>query len=172
MTMTAPAPASPTRQPAARAGLPTRHPGRPGPDALLHGLARRPSALPRGEELVRRAAAEQDREELRRARSLVAVIAVACVEVEAGRRPLRDLAGWLSPEVYDKVARRLELLAAAPTARTATAHVRPLGARVCEVAPGRIEASATVQCDGRARAFAMRLERRLSRWKVTTVEIG
>ncbi|WP_415779299.1 Rv3235 family protein, partial [Micrococcus luteus] len=49
---------------------------------------------------------------------------------------------------------------------------RPVGARVCEVAPGRVEASATVLWEGRARAFALRLERRLSRWKVTSVEIG
>lgn len=152
---------------------PVRGQGRPGQESLLHGPARRPSALPGTEELVRRAAAEQGREELRRARSLVAVVAVACVEVEAGRRPLRDLAGWLSPEVYDKVARRLELLASSPATRgTGTPPPRPVGARVCEVAPGRIEASATVFTDGRARAFALRLERRLSRWKVTTVEMG
>ncbi|WP_414018029.1 Rv3235 family protein [Micrococcus luteus] len=37
---------------------------------------------------------------------------------------------------------------------------------------GRVEASATVLWEGRARAFALRLERRLSRWKVTSVEIG
>lgn len=137
--------------------------------SLLHGAAR-PATLPHGEELARRAGAEQGREELRRARSLVAVIAVACVEVEAGRRPLRDLAGWLSPEVYDKVARRLDLLSSAPA--SAPVRARPVGARVCEVAPGRIEASATVLCGERARAFALRLERRLSRWKVTTIEIG
>ena len=83
-----------------------------------------------------------------------------------------------------KMTRRMDLLGLAeqdrPRARSAAAGVsrapaaapRPVGARVCEVAPGRVEASATVLCDGRARAFALRLERRISRWKVTSVEIG
>lgn len=152
--------------------------------ALLHGPGRGPAALPRGEEIARRAVAEQGREELRRVRSLAAVIAVACVEVETGRRSLRDLSAWLSPEVLDKLTRRMELLGlvehgrgaartgSATATRASTAAPRPVGARVCEVAPGRVEASATVLCDGRARAFALRLERRISRWKVTSVEIG
>ncbi|WP_446724876.1 Rv3235 family protein [Micrococcus sp. KRD128] len=112
------------------------------------------------------------------------MIAVACVEVETGRRALRDLSAWLSPEVLDKLTRRMELLGAvAPTGpgrrpaaavppRASASAPRPVGARVCEVAPGRVEASATVLWEGRARAFALRLERRLSRWKVTSVEIG
>ena len=61
---------------------------------------------------------------------------------------------------------------AAVPPRTPASAPRPVGARVCEVAPGRVEASATVLWEGRARAFALRLERRLSRWKVTSVEIG
>lgn len=153
-------------------------------DALLHGPAHGPAVLPRGEEIARRAHAEQGREELRRVRSLAAVIAVACVEVETGRRALRDLSAWLSPEVLDKLTRRMELLGAVepvrpgrrpavptPSRIPATAP-RPVGARVCEVSPGQVEASATVLWEGRARAFALRLERRLSRWKVTSVEIG
>lgn len=139
---------------------------------LTHTLARRSSPLPRGTELVRRTAEQQDREELRRARSLAAVVAVACVEAEAGRRPVRDLAGWLAPEAYDKLVRRVDLLARTGTRPSPTAAPRPAGARVCDVGPGRLEASATVQCDGRARAFALRMERRLSRWKVTAIEIG
>ena len=153
-------------------------------DTLLHGPAHSPTVLPRGEEIARRARTEQGREELRRVRSLAAVIAVACVEVETGRRALRDLSAWLSPEVLDKLTRRMELLGAvAPTGpgrrpsaavppRTPASAPRPVGARVCEVSPGRVEASATVLWEGRARAFALRLERRLSRWKVTSVEIG
>ena len=52
-------------------------------DTLLHGPAHSPAVLPRGEEIARRARTEQGREELRRVRSLAAVIAVACVEAAA-----------------------------------------------------------------------------------------
>ncbi|MDY6055897.1 Rv3235 family protein [Micrococcus sp.] len=115
---------------------------------------------------------ELEREEIRRVRSLAAVVAVACVDAEAGRRPLRDLAGWLAPEVYEKLVRRVDLLERTQTRPSTGAAPRPVGARVCEVAPGRVEASATILCDGHARAFALRLERGLRRWKVTSVEIG
>ena len=175
MTALAARPASTARPAARRAERPAA--------SLLHGPGHGPAVLPRGEEIARRAVAEQGREELRRVRSLAAVIAVACVEVETGRRALRDLSAWLSPDVLDKLTRRMELLGLVEPARPAgrgdagpgrvpAAAPRPLGARVCEVAPGRVEASATVLCDGRARAFALRLERRISRWKVTSVEIG
>lgn len=149
-------------------------PQRSGPaePALTHALSRRSAPLPRGHELVRRAVREQDREELRRVRSLAAVVAVACVEAEAGRRPVRDLAGWLAPEAYDKLVRRVDLLERTGTRPAPSTAPRPTGARVCDVAPGRVEASATVQCEGRVRAFALRIERRLSRWKVTAIEIG
>lgn len=139
---------------------------------LLRGTSRRSAALPRGEELLARASREKDREELRRVRSLAAVVAVACVEAEAGRRPLRDLSGWLDPEAYEKMCRRVDLLERTGTRPSTAAAPRPVGARVCEVAPGRLEASATVVVDGRARAFALRVERRLSRWKVTALEAG
>ncbi|MCD0173895.1 hypothetical protein J7353_10095 [Micrococcus luteus] len=180
-------PASPRPQETAMTTLATRPrtaSARRTADTLLHGPAHSPAVLPRGEEIARRARTEQGREELRRVRSLAAVIAVACVEVETGRRALRDLSAWLSPEVLDKLTRRMELLGAvAPTGpgrrsaaavppRAPASAPRPVGARVCEVAPGRVEASATVLWEGRARAFALRLERRLSRWKVTSVEIG
>ena len=56
-------------------------------DTLLHGPAHSPAVLPRGEEIARRARTEQGREELRRVRSLAAVIAVACVEVETAAVP-------------------------------------------------------------------------------------
>ncbi|MCR4489960.1 hypothetical protein NUV33_12870, partial [Micrococcus luteus] len=59
-------------------------------DTLLHGPAHSPAVLPRGEEIARRARTEQGREELRRVRSLAAVIAVACVEVETGRRSILE----------------------------------------------------------------------------------
>ena len=127
---------------------------------------------PRATDLLRRADREQDREELRRVRSLAAVVAVAVVETESGRRPVRDLAGWLDPEAFEKMSRRVDLLDRTGTRPPLGAAPRPAGARVCEVAPGRVEASATVVVDGRARALALRIERRLSRWKVTAVEVG
>lgn len=155
-------------------------PGRPAPrTAPTRDTARRWSALaapagslPDQAELVRRARQEQGREDHRAVRTLVGVIALACVEAEVGRRHLRDLAAWLDLPVYDKVARRIDLLERTGARLHTSQPPRPVGARVCEVAPGRIEASASVRCGERVRAIAMRMERRLSRWRVVAVEIG
>lgn len=135
-------------------------------------LAAPAGALPDTAELTRRARNEQRREDHRAVRTLAGVIALACVEVEVGRRHLRDLAAWLDLPVYDKVARRIALLERTG-ARTSTPQPpRPVGARVCEVSPGRVEASASIRCGDRVRAIALRMERRLSRWRVVAVEIG
>lgn len=129
-------------------------------------------ALPDTAELARRARAEQRREDHRAVRTLAGVIALACVEAEVGRRHLRDLAAWLDLPVYDKVARRIDLLERTGARMSTPQPPRPVGARVCEVAPGRVEASASIRCGDRVRAIAMRMERRLSRWRVVAVEIG
>ena len=52
---------------------------------------------------------------------------------------VRDLAAWLDLPVYDKVARRIALLERTGARMTTAQPPRPVGARVCEVAPGRIE---------------------------------
>lgn len=135
-------------------------------------LAAPTGSLPDQAELARRARREQGREDHRAVRTLVGVIALACVEAEVGRRHLRDLAAWLDLPVYDKVARRIDLLERTGARIHTSQPPRPLSARVCEVAPGRIEASASVHCGERVRAIAMRMERRLSRWRVVAVEIG
>lgn len=135
-------------------------------------LAAPAGTLPGQAELTRRARAERSREDHRAVRALVGVIALACVEAEVGRRHLRDLAAWLDLPVYDKVARRIALLERTGARVTTAQPPRPIGARVCEVAPGRVEASASVRCGDRVRAIALRMERRLSRWRVVAVEIG
>ncbi|MDO5634921.1 MAG: Rv3235 family protein [Micrococcus sp.] len=122
--------------------------------------------------LAARARAEIEREDLRTLRTLVASVAVACVDVEHGRRHLRDLTRWLDLRVYDKVARRLDLLRRSGAAMDSAVPARPLGTRVCEVADGIVEASTTVVSGGRARAVALRCERRLSRWRVVALEMG
>lgn len=135
-------------------------------------LAAPAGTLPGQAELTRRARDERGREDHRAVRTLVGVIALACVEAEVGRRHLRDLAAWLDLPVYDKVARRIALLERTGARMTTAQPPRPVGARVCEVAPGRVEASASIRCGDRVRAIALRMERRLSRWRVVAVEIG
>lgn len=135
-------------------------------------LAAPAGSLPDQAELTRRARNEQGRDDHRAVRTLVGVIALACVEAEVGRRHLRDLAAWLDLPVYDKVARRIALLERTGARLHTAQPPRPVGARVCEVAPGRVEASASIRCGDRVRAIAMRMERRLSRWRVVAVEIG
>lgn len=126
-----------------------------------------------------RAAGDRARRELRRdeertVRSLARIVALACVEAELGLRPARQLSTWLDLPTYGKMLRRAELAqrirptgpghaVAAPTA---------LGARVCPAGEGVYEASATVQTPDRAKAMALRIERRRGRWKVTALELG
>lgn len=157
------------------AGTSPRRPEAPAAAAApaRRSTAPRPTAaLPDQAELVRRARREEDREDQRAVRSLAAVVALACVEAEVGRRQLRDLAAWLDLPVYDKVARRIDLLERTGARLRTAVPPRPIGARVCEVAAGRVEASASIRCGDRVRAIALRLERRLSRWRVVAVEIG
>lgn len=119
-------------------------------------------------------------------RQACCMIALAAVEVLAGTRPLAQLARWVTPEVYDALARRATLTAPRtrvldPTAAPAdlrdgeAAQVRRPSVRrvrACAVGPHSLEASVVVAHAGRVRAVAVRLTRSTGRWRASALVVG
>jgi hypothetical protein len=100
-------------------------------------------------------------------------IALAAVEVLAGRRPAAQLARWLTPGVYDALRMRAALTAQAIGAdRARGRHATARRARVCAVTPGVVEAAVVADDGNRVRAVAVRLEAWRGQWRVTALEIG
>ncbi|WP_158609725.1 Rv3235 family protein, partial [Cellulomonas triticagri] len=102
------------------------------------------------------------------------MVALAAVEVLAGVRPLAQLARWLTPDVYDGLARRAALTVprgsalGMPGGRRAT--VRRV--RVCPVDEQVVEASVVVAHAGRVRGVAVRLTRASGRWRAAALVVG
>ncbi|WHP17292.1 Rv3235 family protein [Cellulomonas sp. ES6] len=119
-------------------------------------------------------------------RQACCMVALAAVEVLAGTRPLAQLARWVTPEVYDTLARRAVLTAprsrvldpvAAPSdlaGHAGTPVRRPSVRRVRAVAVGQdaLEASVVVAHAGRVRAVAIRLTRATGRWRAAALVVG
>ncbi len=119
------------------------------------------------------------------------MVALAAVEVLAGSRPLAQLARWLTPEVYDGLARRAALTAPRSRVLDAAAGRRdvaadptdtvPAGAarrpsvrrvRVHRVDAHTVEASVVVAQADRVRAVAVRLTRSTGRWRAAALVVG
>lgn len=164
-----------------------------GPPALLlaagdraaRPLARPDRAVTRARPTVTGAAPELD------PRQACCMVALAAVEVLAGRRPLAQLARWLTPEVYDRLARRAALTApgtrvldAAAAARAPAAEPTEPGTtgvarrpsvrrvRVHRVDAHTVEASVVIAHADRVRAVAVRLTRSTGRWRADALEVG
>jgi len=119
------------------------------------------------------------------------MVALAAVEVLAGSRPLAQLARWLTPEVYDALARRAALTAPGTRVLDAAAGVRDLAGdamdpvpagvarrpsvrrvRVHRVDAHTVEASVVVAQADRVRAVAVRLTRSTGRWRAAALVVG
>jgi len=120
------------------------------------------------------------------------MVAIAAVEVLAGSRPLAQLARWLTPDVYDTLARRAALTA--PGSRVLDAAAGGRDARVegadAPALPGvvrrpsvrrvrahrvdahTVEASVVVTHGDRVRAVALRLTRATGRWRAAALVVG
>lgn len=96
-----------------------------------------------------------------------ASVVVAAVEVLAGTRPLAQLVRWVSPQVYDALALRVEQRAPGPARRAAVRRTR-----VCWVDERVVEATVVVHDGVRVRAAAVRLELRRGQWRATVLQIG
>ena len=99
-------------------------------------------------------------------------IALAALEVLAGRRPVAQLARWLAPGVYDALQIRSGLTTR--VLRTAQGVRRPVVRRfrATSVLTTAHEVSIVADDAGRVRAVAMRLEAHRGAWRATALEIG
>ncbi len=101
----------------------------------------------------------------------------ALVEVLAGERPPRQLAAWMSTDVYGQLTSRLtarsragQRTMAQPRARVVSLHVAMVDAEHAEIAARFVQR-------GRSRAIAVRLElrrnhRQITQWLCTAVAWG
>ena len=94
----------------------------------------------------------------------------ALVEVLSGGRPLRQVAAWMAPDVYEGLRRRLALAAGrGPVTRARLASVH-----TAVVEPGVLEVAARMVHAQRSRALAVRLEHHTDRrgvrqWRCTAL---
>jgi len=99
-------------------------------------------------------------------------IALAALEVLAGRRSAAQLARWLTPGVLDSLQVRAGLthrvLGDAATGRPPVIR----RARACRVGSHVLEASVVADDGTRVRAVAVRLEGHRGAWRATALEIG
>jgi hypothetical protein len=101
----------------------------------------------------------------------------ALVEVLAGERPPRQLAAWMSTDVYGQMVNRLTARSRAPR-RAGTQHrARVVSVHVAMVDADTAEIAARFVQRGRSRAIAVRLElrtnhRSIQQWLCTAIAWG
>lgn len=126
-------------------------------------------------------------------RQACCMVALAAVEVLAGRRPLAQLARWLTPDVYDALSRRAALTAPGTRvldgaagrrdvhrrdgvpdgpAADATRRASVRRVRVCRVDEHVVESSVVVAHGDRVRAVAVRLTRASGWWRASALVVG
>ncbi|RHA39382.1 energy transducer TonB [Cellulomonas rhizosphaerae] len=99
-------------------------------------------------------------------------IAHAVVEVLLGRRPVTQLARWMTPGVYETLQGRAALTARVLGPRAAGRGAAVRRVRVCAVEPHVCEAGVVVDDGVRVRAVALRLETHRGTWRTTSLEVG
>lgn len=101
----------------------------------------------------------------------------AVAEVVGGDRPVTQLLRWCSEEVYDEIARRSRLIAAAGQYRPGERRVQPVRPKVarahpCFISPEIAEVALHVRYGHRSRALAVRFEWVRERWLCTALEFA
>lgn len=99
-------------------------------------------------------------------RQIGGAVVLAAVEALRGVRPLAQLVRWVSPEVFESLAR-----AAGPATGARTRAVIR-AQRVCRISPTVAEGSVVVHDGARVRAAAVRLEAHRGSWRATVLQIG
>jgi hypothetical protein len=94
----------------------------------------------------------------------------AAVEGLRGVRPLAQLTRWVTPEVYEHLQIRAELVQRAGRPVAARAGIRRI--RLFRIGDDVAEASVVVDDGPRVRAVAIRLEGHRGRWRAVVLEIG
>ena len=113
----------------------------------------------------------------RRFEQHAARIGAALVEIVGGDRPVSQVLRWTTPEVYQDLARRAHLVAAAVGRRPGTGgmqSVRPqlVALHSSFVSEHCAEVSLHVRYGARSRAVAARFEVVRERWQVTALEFA
>ena len=113
----------------------------------------------------------------RRFEQHAARIGAALVEIVGGDRPVSQVLRWTTPEVYQDLARRAHLVAAAAGRQPGTGgvqSVRPqlVGAHTSFVSETCAEVSLHVRYGPRSRAVAARFELIRDRWQVSALEFA
>ncbi len=103
---------------------------------------------------------------------LCCAMAQAAVEGLRGTRPLAQLTRWVSPDVFERLTLRAQLVqgSGVPTQASGRSGIRRV--RVFRIGDGAAEASVVVDDGARVRAVAVRLEAHRGRWRATALEIG
>jgi hypothetical protein len=101
----------------------------------------------------------------------------ALVEVLAGERPPRQLAAWMSTDVYSQLTNRLMVRSRAARRPTTQHRARVVSVHVAMVDEENAEIAARFVQRGRSRAIAVRLElrhnhRHVAQWLCTAVAWG
>lgn len=99
-------------------------------------------------------------------------IALAALEVLAGRRPVAQLARWLAPAVYEALQVRAGLTARVLRTPEGARHPQVRRFRVTPVLTTTREVTVVADDAGRVRAVALRLEAHRGVWRATALEIG
>lgn len=94
----------------------------------------------------------------------------AVLEVVDGLRPAEQLTRWVTPEIYQRIARRGQLARRRHQRQRHVSSVRAL--TLCCPADGVAELSVVVTHHGRVRAIALRLAGVDGRWLITALEMG
>lgn len=103
--------------------------------------------------------------------ALCCAVVRAALEVVRGERTVGQLARWVSPEIYEALARRARLEVDA-CAESSTRPVTIRRARLVRIGDGVAEGTVVVEDGDRVRAAAARLEARRGTWRVVALEIG
>lgn len=96
-------------------------------------------------------------------------IVLAAVEAVTGRRPVMQLARWVSPQVFD--ALNQAALSRGPQS-TLGRRTTVRSTRVSRISPTVAEASVVIHDGTRVRAAAVRLEVHRGHWRATVLQIG
>jgi hypothetical protein len=142
------------------------------PEPHLEPVVSRKAARPGGSDVAR-----VDLMRRRRFDQHAARIGAAVVEIVGGDRPVSQLLRWTTPEVYQDLARRARLVAAAAGRRPGAGgvqSVRPqlVAAHSSFVTEECAEVSLHVRYGPRSRAVAARFELVRDRWQVTALEFA
>ncbi|MFC5369732.1 Rv3235 family protein [Arcanobacterium bovis] len=116
-------------------------------------------------------AAEHVPDNLPAADNFAGAILLQVIEILLGHRPARQLQTWLTPSIFDSLARRAELGAKiqGKCGKTLPPRIRKI--HTCQISPNIVEISAVIFDGRKTRAAALRLEVRRQKWHVTALEI-